>query len=306
MLYLTENDVRSILTMEEAIRLMGECFAQLRAGTARNQPRRRLFTPQGSVLHALAGATPKYFGTKIYGTHVRHGAHFFFHLFDAETARPLALMEANWLGQIRTGAASGYATGLLAPPDARTVGVIGSGFQARSQVEAIRVVRPGVDVRVWSRSPEKRERFASEVGASAAAGARQAVEDADIVVTATWSKDPVIEAGWVKAGAHVNAMGSNNPDRRELPAGLLDRAALIAVDALDVAKIESGDLLLAWGGGDWSGRPVQELKDVSPPRPDGITIFKSNGLGVEDVAAGGWVYEQAAARGIGVRMGTTA
>jgi hypothetical protein len=164
MLYLTESDVQQLLPMPDCIRLMRSTFEGLRDGTAQNQSRRRLILKTGSVLHSLAGAYGDYFGTKFYSTHPKHGAHFLFALYKAGTAEPLALMEANHLGQIRTGAASGYATDLLANPQASVLGVIGSGYQARTQVEAIRAVRPIREVRVWSRTPEKARRFAEEMG----------------------------------------------------------------------------------------------------------------------------------------------
>src|ERR1700734_2044896 len=123
MLQITEEQVRKLLPMSDCVRLMREVFKELRAGRALNQPRRRLTLPTGSVLHSMAGAWGKYFGTKIYSAHPTHGAHFFFLLFDAETGRPLAQMEANYLGQIRTGAASGYATDILAAPGAQTLAV---------------------------------------------------------------------------------------------------------------------------------------------------------------------------------------
>jgi ornithine cyclodeaminase/alanine dehydrogenase-like protein (mu-crystallin family) len=281
MLQITEEQVRKLLPMREAVRLMRESFAALRAGSALSQPRRRLILPSGSTLHSMAGAWGKYFGTKFYSTNPKHGAHFFFFLFDAETGRPLAQFEANMLGQIRTGAASGYATDILAAPDASTLAIIGSGFQAQAQVEAIREVRKITDVRVWSRSEAKRAQFAQQTGARAMKTAEEAVRDADIVVTATSSKDPVIDGAWIAPGAHVNAMGSNRADRRELPTELIARADLIAVDSIEQSKIEAGDLLLA--PVDWNDR-----------RPSGspLTIFKSNGLGVEDVAAAAFVYEQ--------------
>ena len=287
----TESEVVQHLSMAEAIRLMRETFAGLRAGTAINQPRRRLFLPTGSVLHSMAGAIGKYFGTKVYSTNPKYGAHFFFLLFDAETALPLAQFEANHLGQIRTGAASGYATDILATPDAATLAIIGSGFQARTQLAAIREVRKLRDVRVWSRSKEKRDQFAAECGARAAGSAEEAVRGADIVVTATWAKDPVIEASWISPGAHINAMGSNQPQRRELPSDLVARADLIAVDSIEVAKIEAGDLLLA--PVDWNDPRIIDLAQVDA-RPPGaqVTIFKSNGLGVQDVSAAAFVYER--------------
>src|ERR1700683_1893209 len=123
--------------MRDCVRLMRETFEALRSAEAQNQVRRRMFLPTGTVLHSMAGAWGKYLGTKVYATNPRHGAYFFFLLFDAETARPLAQMEANYLGQIRTGAASGYATDVLAAPGASTLAMIGSGFQARTQLEAM-------------------------------------------------------------------------------------------------------------------------------------------------------------------------
>jgi len=290
-LQITEEQVRELLPMREAVRLMRETFVALRTGAAMSQPRRRLVLSSGSTLHSMAGAWGKYFGTKFYSTNPKHGAHFFFFLFDAESGRPLAQFEANWLGQIRTGAASGYATDVLAAPNASTLAVIGSGFQAQAQVDAIREVRKLSEIRVWSRSEAKRSEFATRTGARATKTAEEAVRGADIVVTATSSKEPVIEAAWVAPGAHVNAMGSNRADRRELPSEVIARADLIAVDSIEQSKIESGDLLLA--PVDWKDRRIVELAHVDR-RPAGaqITIFKSNGLGVEDVAVAAWVYEQ--------------
>ena len=298
MLTITEEDVRRLLPMREAVRLVREAFVGLADGSAINQPRRRLVTPEGAVLHQLAGAFGKYFGAKIYSTHVKHGAWFTVLLYDAATARPLAAIEANHLGQIRTGAASGVATDLLARQDAAVLGVIGTGFQAETQIEAIRVVRDIREVRVWSRSTERREAFARKVNARAAGTAEEAIRDADIVVTATFAKDPVLEAAWVAPGAHVNAIGSNNPLRREIPADLVERAALIAVDAIDQARIESGDLLLAWTTPEqWADSRLVELSAVAVARRSresnqDVTIFKSNGLGVQDIAVAGYVFSR--------------
>ena len=295
MLFLTDEEVSSLLPMAEAIRLMRLAFEALAAGTAQNQTRRRLILPTGSVLHSLAGAYGNYFGTKFYSTNPKHGAHFLFALYDAATAQPLALMQANYLGQIRTGAASGYATDLLANPDASILGIIGSGFQARSQWEAIRAVRPIREVRVWSRDPAKRAKFAEECGATEAGSAQEAVRGAHIVATATNAKDPVLDDSWIHPGTYINAMGSNIANRRELPGELVRRAGLVAVDSLEQARIEAGDLLLA---NSWDN--VVELQTVSRNYdPKGITIFKSLGLGMEDVAAGGYVYEQARQKRVG-------
>jgi alanine dehydrogenase len=289
MLYLHEEDVRELLPMRDAIGAMHGAFLALSRGLAINQPRRRLILDTGAVLHSMAGSYGVYFGTKFYSTHPRYGAHFYFVLYDAQTAEPLAWMEANHLGQIRTGAAAGYATDLLADPEAETLGVIGSGFQARTQVEAIRAVRPIQSVRVWSRSQEKRRKFAEECSAQEVGTAEEAVRGAQIVVTATNSAEPVLEDGWIAPGTMINAMGSNVATRRELPGELVRRAALVAVDSLEQAKIEAGDLILP---DSWAN--VVELQSVKQTfHPAEITIFKSLGIGVEDVAAGALVYERA-------------
>jgi len=298
MLHVTEQQVRDLLSMKQCVSLMRDTFTALREGRASNQPRRRIVLPSGSTLHSMGGAWGKYFGTKFYSTNPKHGAHFFFYLFDAETAAPLAQFEANWLGQIRTGAASGYATDVLAAPDAATLGIIGSGFQAASQIAAIREVRSLKDIRVWSRSEEKRNAFAKEHGARAVATAEEAVRGADIVVTATFSGDPVLESSWIKDGAHINAMGSNRGNRRELPTDLIQRANLIAIDSIEQGKIEAGDLLMA--GVDWTDPRIIELAELAKvtARPSGnpVTIFESLGLGVEDVVAGAFVYEKLIAK----------
>jgi ornithine cyclodeaminase/alanine dehydrogenase-like protein (mu-crystallin family) len=308
MLYFTESDVRRLLPMAEAVRLMREAFLKLAGGTAQNQPRRRLIMPTGSVLHYMPAGDDRYFGIKVYSTNRKHGPHFFFLLFRAEDGQSLAIFEANYLGQIRTGAVSGLATDLLARPDAATLAIIGSGFQARSQLEAMRAVREIRAVRVWSRSDEKRVAFAAECSVEAADSAEAAVRGADIVVTATNAKDPVLEADWVSPGAHVNLMGSNQAARREAPPELLERAALIAVDSVEQAKMESGDLLLAWKSEQWNDPRLVELKDVLTGKsrgrenPGDITLFKSNGLALEDVAAAGYVYERALEAGLGRSM----
>jgi alanine dehydrogenase len=291
MLYLSEEDVRELLPMSDAIGIMRRAFEALARGEAINQPRRRLILDTGATLHSMAGSYLNYFGTKFYSTHPRYGAHFYFVLYDARTAEPLAWMEANGLGQIRTGAAGGYATDLLANPEADTLGVIGTGYQARTQVEAIRAVRRIKTVRVWSRSEEKRRKFADECSAQAMDSAADAVLGAQIVITATNSAEPVLEDGWIAPGTMINAMGSNVASRRELPGELVRRATLVAVDSLEQAKIEAGDLLLA---DSWAN--VVELQNVKRHfQPGQVTIFKSLGIGVEDVAAGSFVYQRALA-----------
>jgi len=309
MLYFTEFEVRDLLPMREAVRLMQSAFERLATGEAINQPRRRLILPTGSVLHYMAASDGKYFGAKIYSAHPRHGAHFLFLLYRAEDGAPLAMLEANHLGQIRTGAVSGMATRYLARPGADTLGIIGSGFQARSQLEAMLAVKPFRQVKVWSRDPAKRAAFAAECSlafpltVTAVNSAEEAVRGAGIVITATYAKDPVVDADWIAPGTHVNAMGSNQAKRRELPAELIHRAGWIAVDSLEQARMESGDLLLALDEAGWADPKLVELKDVvagtarHERRPEEITIFKSNGLAVEDVICAGYIYEHGLTKG---------
>jgi alanine dehydrogenase len=311
MLYLTEADVLRFLPMRDCIGLMRTVFERLAAGEAINQPRRRLHMPTRSTLHYMAGSDGRYFGAKVYSTNPRHGAHFLFLLYRAEDAAPLAVMEANHLGQIRTGAASGLATQLLARPDSRSLAIIGSGFQARTQLEAMLAAMPFQRASVWSRSEEKRAAFAREctekfaIPVQAVRSAEEAVRGADVIVTATNAAEPVLEDQWIAPGVHINAMGSNQARRRELPAELVRRADLIASDSMEQSRMESGDLLLALSETDWDR--VVELQDVVAGRAaragaQAITLFKSNGLAVEDVIAAGAVYERALAAGAGTEI----
>jgi ornithine cyclodeaminase/alanine dehydrogenase-like protein (mu-crystallin family) len=225
---------------------------------------------------------------------------------------PLATIEANHLGQIRTGAASGVATKYMAREDARVAGIIGSGFQAQTQLEAVASARTLTEVRVWSRKPEKREAFARNCSAKfgldvrATETARECVEAADIVVTATNSREPVLESAWIAPGTHVNGTGSNWADRRELPADLIfGRAGIVAVDSVEGASMESGDLLMPLRESPGASFPGVELAEIvaglRPGRVNAaqITVFKSNGLAVEDIAVAGYIYEEALRLGLG-------
>ncbi len=257
----------------------------------------------------MAASYGDYFGTKIYSTHPKFGAHFLFLLYAAADAKPLAIFEANYLGQIRTGAASGYATKILARKDATTLGVIGTGFQARTQIGAMLAVRGIRTVRVWSRSEERRKAFAQDcaeqfgIDVLAADTAEAAIRGADIVVTSTNSREPVLQASWIGPGTHINAMGSNQAQRRELPSELVLNADLIAVDSIEQARMESGDLLLAIDPDQWAESNIVELSEVSArPTANAITIFKSNGIAAEDVASASYIYEKALREGRGQKL----
>jgi ornithine cyclodeaminase/alanine dehydrogenase-like protein (mu-crystallin family) len=303
MLQITEQQVLELLPMRECIARMRECFAALGSGEASNVARRRLFLPTGTVMHQLAGAWGGYLGTKIYTTNVKQGA-MYFHmlLYDAASAEPLALIAANHLGQIRTGAATGAATQLMAPPHVDKIALIGSGFQAWTQLEAALAVRESATVQVYSRKGAHREAFAAKASeafgreVAAAESAEACVRGAQVVITATYAKDPVFDDAWIEARAHVNASGSNQGNRRELPTQTVKRAAQIAIDSIEQGSVEAGDLLLAVPRAEWGTLPIVEIGKLfaapSYRRPDGLTIFESLGLGVQDVAAAALVYEK--------------
>src|SRR5579863_3137157 len=190
-LYISEQEVLACLPMAKAVELVEDAFRKLDDGTAINHPRRRVILPTGAVLHYMAAGMPHYFGLKAYSVHAKTGAHFEVLLYRSADGMPLATLEANHLGQIRTGAASGVATKYLARADASVAAIIGSGFQAETQLEAVANVRPLKEVRVWSRKAEKRTAFAERcvkkfgLSVKAVETAQECVEGADIIVTAT-------------------------------------------------------------------------------------------------------------------------
>jgi ornithine cyclodeaminase/alanine dehydrogenase-like protein (mu-crystallin family) len=306
MIHITEEQVREALPMTKAVELVEECFRRLASEAAVNHPRRRVALKNTALLHYMAAGDNQdgLLGAKLYVTKPKVGASFLVVLFDAERASLLATIEANALGQIRTGAASGVATRHLARTDAATLGVVGSGFQAETQLEAVSAVRPLRSVRVYSRSAEKRTAFADrmsrrlKLSVEAVDSARQAVEGSDILVTVTSSRQPVFEGAWLAEGCHVNAAGSNHAKRREIDAATVERCAVITVDSLEQAKMEAGDLIGAVEEGrlDW-GRVV-ELSEIVSGRaagrqgPGDITLFESQGLAVEDLAVAHYVYRE--------------
>lgn len=300
MLFFDEAAVRRLLPMGKAVELLRSMFDDLAAGKAQNQPRRRLTTHSNTTLHSMAGAWGSYVGTKVYSTNPKHGAWFLFWLLDAETGRPLALFEANTLGQLRTGAASGVATALLSRKDSAVVGIIGSGFQARAQLEAMLAVRDVKEVRIWSRNRVKCDIFAAECAHLASICVTKSPSEvlfgADIVVTATSSKNPVFDAADISEGTHINVMGSNHPARREVSAETLVRCSRIVADSVEACRIEAGDLLLGLDEQGWAR--VEDLAGAhARENAHEITLFKSVGLGLEDVAVAGYIYEQAKASG---------
>jgi ornithine cyclodeaminase/alanine dehydrogenase-like protein (mu-crystallin family) len=311
-LYLTESDVRSILTMPLAIELVETSFRRLAAGAATNHSRQRLLVPGKTILNYMAASDAEggYLGLKIYSI-ARGAARFIVPLFSAESGDLVALIEADYLGQMRTGAASGVATRFMARQDARAAAIVGTGSQARTQLEAIACVRGLERVRAYSRDAQRRQRFATEmserigVPVVAVESAEDAVRGADIIVTATTATRPVVEGRWVAPGAHINAMGINVAHKSEIDAETVLRAEIVAADSPEQSRRESGDLINAYGDDEARWGNVRELSQIVTGKIPGrtnqhqITLFKSNGIAIEDVVTAGRIYEMAKQRGMG-------
>jgi alanine dehydrogenase len=314
-LLLTEADVRALLTMPVALEAVEAAFRRLADGTANVHPRRRLHLEGFSYLHYMAAADGAggYEGLKIY-TSSREGLRFMIPLFRAKTGELLAILEGDYLGQMRTGAATGLATKLLAREDASFVGIIGTGSQAKTQLEAIVAVRKIERIRVFGRNAERREKFAREMTAKlhvpveAAATAEEVVGDAEILVTATTAVTPVVESRWVKPGTHINAVGANFPQKRELDPETVMRAGAIFVDSCEQAKMEAGDLIQSFQEAPGRWESVKELSQLVAGRAvgrtsrDQITLFKSSGIAIEDIVTAGRVYELALQRKLGKQV----
>jgi ornithine cyclodeaminase/alanine dehydrogenase-like protein (mu-crystallin family) len=294
-----------------AIRLVEDAFRSLGEGNAENRSRTRIPMPHG-LFHFMGASLPSrgVVGTKTYAsTHA--GTTFLVSLFDTNTGRILALIEADWLGRIRTGAASGVATRLLSRENSRVAGVIGTGGQALTQVEALATVRTLHTVKVFGRHPERRRAFADtlrvllEPDIVEVSSAREAVEGSDIVTAVTSARAPVLEGVWLAPGTHVNAAGANALQRRELDVTTIERAACIVTDSLDQARIECTDLVAAIEAGSIVWDDVRELGDLLATgdrvrSSDGdITLFESQGIALEDVAVAEYVYEAALQSGRG-------
>ncbi len=314
-LLLSEKDVRELLTMHDAIAAVEEVMRRQADGQAILHPRHRLELPDKGFLHYMAGAdvTAGIVGMKLY-TSVRGALRFLVPLYRSATGELLALVEAEHLSMIRTGAASGVATRHMARQDANTLAVIGSGLQARGQVEAVAAVRNLTGVRVFSRNAERRAQFANEmedlleISVTPVDSAETAVHNADIVVTATTAHKAVVEGAWLSPGTHVNAIGANFPQKRELDDAAIARANRIAVDFIEQAKMEAGDLIQAFAAEPARWNSVIELSQIVTGKIPGreneteVTLFKSSGIAIWDVAVAAKVYELALAKGRGVKI----
>lgn len=311
MRYLTEDDVRGLLDTDTAIERVEAALVARARGRATDVPRERVRLPQGTQ-HLLQAGAPEIgvVGYKVYYARPG-GVRYHVHLFDVASGDYLAIIEASHLGMVRTGAASGVATRLLARPDACVVGQIGAGKQGVGQLEAVCAVRPVRRAQVYARRREPlldwcarmSERLGIEVEPADSAAA--AVHGADIVNVITRSATPVLEGAWLAPGQHVNAAGANALTRSELDLAAVRRCDLIVVDARGTARKECGDLLPLVEGGhaDWETLP--ELGEIAASlRPgrgsaDALTLFESHGMGLQDLYVARAVLDRALARGIG-------
>ena len=301
-LYITEREVADLLSAEDAVEAVEACFRRMAAGSVENRPRYRLGLQEGTLaVMAAADLELGYAGAKVYAG-FRDGARFVVLLFRADTPELVAVIEADTLGQLRTGAASGVAAKYLARAGARSLGLIGCGWQAESQLAAICAALPGVDrVVAYCRKADRLSAFCAEHGAEPGESHRDAGE-CDIVVTVTTSKDPVLRGEWLRPGALVCAVGANDGRRRELDNAVLERAAFVCCDSRENAQLESADLIepVAAGILDWlEVRELQEVVagDVAGRESDeDVIVFKSNGLAAWDIAAAAAVVAKLEAR----------
>lgn len=314
-LYLREEHVHELLTMPETIAAVEQACRDQATGKAVVYPRTRV-RASGATIGVMPAVAPSLggMGFKTTASSAGKSAKTLVTYYDTTTGQLAAIIEANRLGQVRTGAATGVATKYQARPDAHVVGVIGTGNQAITQVEAVCAVREIRQVRAFSRNAERRALFARQMSQALGVevipvdSGQEAVRGSDIVITITNSSQPVLNGEWLEAGQHVNAAGGNSLLRRELDEEAVRRAAVITVDDIEQARMECGDLWIAVERGviNWE-QPVELAQVVAgwvPGRatPQDITLFESHGLGLWDIAAASVVYRKAVERGLGERL----
>ncbi|HEX4943345.1 MAG TPA: ornithine cyclodeaminase family protein [Usitatibacteraceae bacterium] len=313
-LLLKERDVEQLLTMPLAIDLVERVHREYSAGNAIDIPRERTRLPK-AALHILQGAVPSagVFGYKAY-TSSREGIRFIVYAFNAERGNLDAIVEANYLGMIRTGAAGGVAAKWLARPDAKVAGVFGSGWQAQGQIEALAAVRALDRVKVYSRKAEKLAAFCKRMGdrlgldVVPAGTPEETVRGSDVVVTITTSATPVFDGNWIEPGQHISAAGSNSLLRQEIDETAVRRCSPIVVDSRPTAVKEAGDLLPALEKGRLHAGQLAEIGEVidgtraGRTMPEQVTLFESQGMAIQDLAIVAELAKMARARGLGTEI----
>ena len=296
-IFLDEEQVRKHLRMADLIPAMEKALTDFSAGKV-TQPVRQVISvdPPGGFYGIMPTLTPDGLGQKIvtfYPPNAAKGVHTHMALIilnDRETGAPLAVMDGRLITEMRTAAVSAAATKLLAPKDSKVLAILGSGVQARSHFEALSLVQKFEEIRVWSQTQLHAETFAKEIGAKVTS-AEEAVRGADVVVTVTSSKTPVLKGAWLKRGCHVNAIGACRPDWRELDEDAM-KSSVVFVDSREAAMKESGDVILS--GAKIHAELGEAFAGKIDNRANETTIFKSLGMAVEDIAAALLVYRSAA------------
>jgi alanine dehydrogenase len=312
-LHINEAEVRQLLTMPMAMDAVEEISRKQAAGSVVLHPRRRFELPAGGgYFHYMAAMDTEagFIAMKQY-TYVKGVLRFLVPLYEISTGTLLAMIEADFMGQQRTGAASGVATKYLARQNARTAAILGTGGQAKTQLEAVAAARKLDSVRVFGRDPERRAKFCAEMSrrlgipVHAAASAAEAVRGADIVNTATTSAKPVLDGQDIAEGAHINAIGANHAHKRELDDIAISRSAVIFVDSIEQSKQEAGDLIIPFQQQPEKWDTVHELDQLIGGKVTGrasdkqITLFKSNGIASWDLAVAEKVYALAKQKNLG-------
>lgn len=313
-LFLSEDDVCQVATMPLALEAVEISLREHALGGAVNIPRERTRIQKGA-LHLLQGAVDclDIIGFKAY-TSTREGNRFLIHLYNANSGRLEAIVEANFLGMLRTGAASGIATRYLSRPEASVAGMFGAGWQARGQLAALCQVRPIQQAKVFARDRQRLEEFCREqsrqldIEVIPAANAEEVVRDSDIVTTITTSATPLFDSAWLDPGCHINAVGSNALIRTEIDEKTIRRCDPVVVDARDVAARECGDLLPLLEKGRIRWTQIPELGEIIVGRlpgrtnPTQITLFESHGMAIQDLALATHVLQHAKQQGLGIPL----
>ena len=311
-LHISEAEVRQVLAMPQAIEAVEEISRKQATGEVLVHPRRRFELNGGSFFHYMAAVdlSTGFVAMKQY-TFVRGQLRFLVPLYEMATGKLVALIEADYMGQLRTGAASGVATKYLARQNSHVAAIIGAGGQAKTQLEAVAAVRRLDSARVFSRDAARRERFSNEMSGHLGIPIRpcrsssEAVEGADIVCTATTAANPVVSGADLAPAVHINAIGANHAHKRELDEEAVASADVIVVDSVEQSRQEAGDLIMAFREDEicWTG--VKKLSEVVAGKASGrtsnaeVTLFKSNGIASWDLAVATRVYASACEKKLG-------
>ena len=313
-LHINEAEVRSLLTMVMALEAVEESLRKQARGEVVVQPRRRFELPKGFYHYMAAADYAGGFVAEKQYTYVAGKIRFLVMLYEMATGDLVAQIEADYMGQLRTGAASGVATKYMARRDARIAAIIGTGGQARTQLEAIAGVRKLELARAYGRDVTRLEKFCADmterlgIPVRAAASAAEAVRGADIVVTATTASHPVVTGSDIASGMHINAIGVNHAHKQELDEGAVGRANFIAVDSIEQSRQEAGDLIMAFDQDESKWSDVKKLADIVDGKIPGrsneadVTMFKSNGIASWDLAVAVRVWHLAREKGLGRKL----